>query len=48
MATNNFKFTLARLKDLPSTGERYTIKDSENPHLQCRVSATGKRTLQIP
>ena len=47
MATNNFKFTLARLKDLPSTGERYTVKDTENPYLQCRVSATGKRTLQI-
>lgn len=47
MATDKFKFTLARLKDLPATGKRYTVKDTENGYLQCRVSATGTKTLLI-
>jgi integrase len=47
MATAQFKFTLARLKDLSATGKLYTARDSETPHLQCIVSATGKQTLQI-
>ncbi len=47
MATDKFKFTLARLKALPITGTRYIVRDTDNPHLQCRVSAKGKQTLQV-
>ncbi len=42
-----FKFTLAKLKTLSATGKRYTVKDTENPYLQCRVSPTGGRSLSI-
>lgn len=42
-----FKFTLVRLNALPAVGKRYTVKDTETPYLQCRVSAAGKRTLQV-
>ena len=47
MATQKFKFTLARLKALPVTGKTFTVKDTETPHLQCRVSAAGKRMFEI-
>ena len=47
MASAKFKFTLARLKDLSVTGKLYTVKDTETPHLQCIVSASGNQTLQI-
>lgn len=47
MATDKFKFTLAKLKALPATGKRYTVKDTEISYLQCRVSATGARSLSI-
>ena len=46
-APNQQKFTIARLKALPATGERYMVKDTEIPYLQCRVSAAGGRTLSI-
>lgn len=32
---------------MPTIGRRYTVRDTGIPYLQCRVSATGKRTLQI-
>jgi integrase len=46
-APKQLKFTIARLKALPATGERYMVKDTEIPYLQCRVSAAGVRTLSI-
>ena len=42
-----FKFTLARLKALPATGNRYVVRDTEIPGLQCRVSPTGERSISI-
>ena len=47
MAIQEFKFSLARLKALPATGKTYIVKDTGIPHLRCRVSATGQRTLEI-
>jgi hypothetical protein len=39
-----FKFTLARLNALPAAvGKRYTIKDSDQPGLICRIYPAGKR-----
>ena len=47
MDTDKFKFTIARLKGLPATGDRNRVHDNEIPNLQCRVSANGERTLSI-
>lgn len=47
MDKTQFKFTLARLKALPATGNRYIVRDTEIPGLQCRVSPTGERSLSI-
>ena len=45
--SSKIKFTLARLKALPATGDRYTVLDTEIPGLQCRVSPTGDKSFSI-
>lgn len=45
---NRFKFTLPRLKALKPPGKGdYTVSDTEQPGLSCRVLSTGVKTLQV-
>ncbi len=48
MATvKSIKFTVAALERLPVIAQRYTVKDTEQHGLQCRVNPSGNKVLEV-